>query len=96
MVYIWTQQSSRAPWTKAALEPASTANPSAGGTPAGDGKFADVVWRVSWSVSGNVLAVSSGAQPLLATSLHHEADFSPATCRRRKGDAVEGEPQGQV
>ncbi|KAL8283250.1 hypothetical protein RQP46_006028 [Phenoliferia psychrophenolica] len=65
MVYIWTQQSPRAPWTKAALEPASTANPSAGGTaPAngggGDGKFGDVVWRVSWSVSGNVLAVSSG------------------------------------
>ena len=60
MVFIWTQQSSRSPWTKAALEPASTANPSAGGTPGGDGKFGDVVWRVSWSISGNVLAVSSG------------------------------------
>ncbi|KAK4058023.1 GTPase-activating protein S13 [Microbotryomycetes sp. JL221] len=31
-----------------------------GATTAGDGKFGDAVWRVSWSVSGNVLAVSSG------------------------------------
>ncbi|KAM0755575.1 WD40 repeat-like protein [Meredithblackwellia eburnea MCA 4105] len=56
-VYIWTQSSPRAPWTRTALEPSSAP---ATGAPPGDGKFGDVVWRVSWSVSGNVLAVSSG------------------------------------
>ncbi|CAO1617867.1 unnamed protein product [Parajaminaea phylloscopi] len=53
-VLVWTQDGLNSPWTKTAL------NPSAGaptGTPA---KFADTVWRVSWSVSGNVLAVSCG------------------------------------
>lgn len=54
-VFIWTQDSPRAPWSKVALEPTPTAGV------ASDGKFGDVVWRVSWSVSGNVLAVSSGA-----------------------------------
>ncbi|KAJ2028565.1 GTPase-activating protein S13 [Coemansia sp. S3946] len=54
-VYIWTQdapsgksstgQSGPAEWTRNQLTP----------TP-----FPDVVWRVSWSMSGNVLAVSCG------------------------------------
>ncbi|KAI5477056.1 vesicle budding-related protein, protein transporter SEC13 [Pseudohyphozyma bogoriensis] len=58
-VYIWTQDSPRSQWSKVALEP-STTSPAGAGAPAGEGKFGDVVWRVSWSVSGNVLAVSSG------------------------------------
>lgn len=55
-VLIWTQDSPTASWTKTALNPASASTASA----AGPNKFPDTVWRVSWSVSGNVLAVSCG------------------------------------
>ncbi|KAI9026880.1 WD40-repeat-containing domain protein [Hyaloraphidium curvatum] len=44
-VLIWTQEAPGTPWTKKALK----ADP-----------FTDVVWRVSWSLMGNVLAVSCG------------------------------------
>ncbi|KAF9084363.1 GTPase-activating protein S13 [Mortierella sp. AD031] len=44
-VLIWTQDTPNSPWQKKALR---------------DEKFADVVWRVSWSLSGNILAVSCG------------------------------------
>lgn len=50
-VLIWTQDSPTEAWTKTALTP----TPASGGN-----KFPDTVWRVSWSVSGNVLAVSCG------------------------------------
>jgi protein transport protein SEC13 len=43
-VLIWTQEGS-GPWKKQLLK---------------SDKFPDVVWRVSWSLSGNVLAVSGG------------------------------------
>lgn len=43
-VIIWTQESN-GPWQKKLLK---------------SEKFPDVVWRVSWSLSGNVLAVSGG------------------------------------
>ena len=43
-VYIWTQDSPDQEFHYRALGP----------------NFPDVVWRVSWSVTGNVLAVSSG------------------------------------
>lgn len=43
-VLIWTQENPKSEWTHKTL---------------GD-KFPDVVWRVSWSLSGNVLAVSCG------------------------------------
>lgn len=60
-VYIWTQDSATAPWTNVALEPTPSAPATQGGAaPSGERKFGDAVWRVSWSVSGNVLAVSSG------------------------------------
>ncbi|SCZ90100.1 BZ3500_MvSof-1268-A1-R1_Chr1-3g01776 [Microbotryum saponariae] len=59
-VYIWTQDSPRATWNKVALEPTPSAPTQAGAGAGGEGKFGEVVWRVSWSVSGNVLAVSSG------------------------------------
>ncbi|WFD07606.1 GTPase-activating protein S13 [Malassezia vespertilionis] len=51
-VFIWSQDGQGAPWTKTALQPKSN--------PADPSKFPDTVWRVSWSVSGNVLAVSCG------------------------------------
>lgn len=41
---IWTQEGN-GPWKQKLLR---------------DEKFPDVVWRVSWSLSGNVLAVSGG------------------------------------
>ena len=43
-VIIWTQENN-GPWKQKLLR---------------DEKFPDVVWRVSWSLSGNVLAVSGG------------------------------------
>lgn len=50
-VIIWTQDSAAGPeWTHIALDP----------TGDGQGRFADTVWKVSWSVSGNVLAVCCG------------------------------------
>ena len=36
---------------------AGSASPTTGTAP---GKFPDVVWRVSWSLAGNILAVSCG------------------------------------
>ncbi|KAI9143263.1 WD40 repeat-like protein [Paraphysoderma sedebokerense] len=44
-VYIWTQDSPLSDWTKRKLK---------------EDKFPDVVWRASWSLSGNILAVSCG------------------------------------
>lgn len=55
-VLIWTQDSPTAAWTKTALTP----TPASGAAAASGNKFPDTVWRVSWSVSGNVLAVSCG------------------------------------
>lgn len=43
-VLIWTQDTPTSKWAKKSLGQ----------------KFPDVVWRVSWSLSGNVLAVSCG------------------------------------
>ncbi len=55
-VLIWTKDSPTASWVKTVLDPStSTTTPAA---PAG--KFPDVVWRVSWSLAGNLLAVSCG------------------------------------
>lgn len=44
-VIIWTQDKTGAPWKKQLLI---------------DEKFPDVVWRASWSLSGNILAISGG------------------------------------
>ncbi|GAA5980660.1 hypothetical protein JCM10908_001724 [Rhodotorula pacifica] len=67
-VLIWTQSDARSAWNRTALEPTQAAAAPAQGQQASQqqqqqnegGKFADAVWRVSWSVAGNVLAVSSG------------------------------------
>lgn len=55
-VLIWTKDTPTAPWVKTPLDP-SALDGAAGGAA---GKFPDVVWRVSWSLAGNVLAVSCG------------------------------------
>jgi protein transport protein SEC13 len=57
-VLIWTKETPTSPWVKTALDPSSASPPSS--TPAVAGKFPDVVWRVSWSLAGNILAVSCG------------------------------------
>jgi protein transport protein SEC13 len=57
-VLIWTKDTPSSPWVKTALDPASASPPTS--TPAAAGKFPDVVWRVSWSLAGNILAVSCG------------------------------------
>jgi len=58
-VLIWKKDSPTSPWTKTPLDPSSTiVSPT--GVPAPVGKFPDVVWRVAWSLAGNLLAVSCG------------------------------------
>ncbi|CAG8550764.1 9838_t:CDS:2, partial [Diversispora eburnea] len=44
-VFIWTQDTPNSTWNK---------------TPLRNERFLDVVWRVSWSLSGNILAVACG------------------------------------
>lgn len=51
-VIVWTQNGAGAPWAKNVLQPKTDKDDPA--------KFPDTVWRVSWSISGNVLAVSCG------------------------------------
>lgn len=58
-VLIWTKDTPTSPWVKTPLDP-SSASVSPGAGPAPTGKFPDVVWRVSWSLAGNLLAVSCG------------------------------------
>ncbi|KAF8736959.1 hypothetical protein AX14_013689 [Amanita brunnescens Koide BX004] len=58
-VLIWTKDTPTSSWVKTALDPSSTYT-STGGAPPPPGKFPDVVWRVSWSLAGNLLAVSCG------------------------------------
>jgi len=61
-VIIWTKDSPTSPWVKTPLDPSTSAvTTSTPGAPqAQPGKFPDVVWRVSWSLAGNILAVSCG------------------------------------
>ena len=60
-VLIWTKDTPGAPWARTALDPSASGSASpAGATGAAPGRFPDVVWRVSWSLAGNILAVSCG------------------------------------
>lgn len=54
---VWTKDMPTAPWVKTTLDPSPTVSQNTLSTP---GKFPDVVWRVSWSLTGNILAVSCG------------------------------------
>lgn len=51
-VLVWTKDSPTASWVKTQLDPS--------GEGKDGGRFPDVVWRVSWSLAGNLLAVSCG------------------------------------
>lgn len=59
-VLIWTKDTPTSPWVKTALDPSSTLTSPTSTAPLPAGKFPDVVWRVSWSLAGNLLAVSCG------------------------------------
>ncbi|KAF5375860.1 hypothetical protein D9615_008189 [Tricholomella constricta] len=59
-VLIWTKDTPTSQWVKTALDPSSTLNSPTSTAPLPAGKFPDVVWRVSWSLAGNLLAVSCG------------------------------------
>ncbi|KAI0660114.1 vesicle budding-like protein [Cubamyces menziesii] len=59
-VLIWTKDTPTSPWVKTALDPSASSVSPTGGASAPAGKFPDVVWRVSWSLAGNILAVSCG------------------------------------
>ena len=60
-VLIWTQDTPGGQWTKKPLK----------STP-----FPDVVWRVSWSTSGNILAVSSGDNKVSLWKENLDGQFS--------------------
>jgi len=59
-VLIWTKDTPTSPWVKTALDPSNTPSYPTSTAPPPTGKFPDVVWRVSWSLAGNLLAVSCG------------------------------------
>jgi len=59
-VIIWTKDNLAAPWVKTTLDPASASTSPTTAASTSSGKFPDVVWRVSWSLAGNILAVSCG------------------------------------
>jgi protein transport protein SEC13 len=59
-VLIWTKDTPTSPWAKTALDPSSAVTTPGSPSPPMSGKFPDVVWRVSWSIAGNILAVSCG------------------------------------
>lgn len=59
-VLIWTKDTPTSQWSKTALDPTGSIILPAGGAAGPSGKFPDVVWRVSWSLAGNLLAVSCG------------------------------------
>jgi protein transport protein SEC13 len=61
-VLIWTKDTPTSPWVKTPLDPSSATSSAASPAlaNAAANKFPDVVWRVSWSLAGNLLAVSCG------------------------------------
>lgn len=61
-VVIWTKDTPTSSWVKTTLDPSVSAvsAPANASAPAAKGKFPDVVWRVAWSLAGNILAVSCG------------------------------------
>lgn len=59
-VIVWTRDG-EGPWTRTVLTPSgSVAAPGTAAAIDEASKFKDTVWRVSFSLSGNVLAVSCG------------------------------------
>ncbi|KAJ6475206.1 WD40-repeat-containing domain protein [Mycena polygramma] len=55
-VCVWVRDAPGGQWVRSVLDPSAAG----GEASAAGGKFPDVVWRVSWSLAGNLLAVSCG------------------------------------
>lgn len=60
---IWTQDNEQGPWKKTLLK---------------EEKFPDVLWRASWSLSGNVLALSGGYNKVTLWKENLEGKWEPA------------------
>ncbi|SCU92094.1 LADA_0F14290g1_1 [Lachancea dasiensis] len=60
---IWTQENSQGPWKKQLLK---------------EEKFPDVLWRASWSLSGNILALSGGDNKVTLWKENLEGKWEPA------------------
>ncbi|KAJ3058057.1 GTPase-activating protein S13, partial [Podochytrium sp. JEL0797] len=60
-VQIWTQENPTAAWTRKSLKADA---------------FPDVVWRVSWSTAGNILAVSCGDNKVTMWKENLEGEFA--------------------
>ncbi|EGA57647.1 Sec13p [Saccharomyces cerevisiae FostersB] len=60
---IWTQDNEQGPWKKTLLK---------------EEKFPDVLWRASWSLSGNVLALSGGDNKVTLWKENLEGKWEPA------------------
>ncbi|CUS23064.1 LAQU0S08e01332g1_1 [Lachancea quebecensis] len=60
---IWTQENSQGPWKKTLLK---------------EDKFPDVLWRASWSLSGNILALSGGDNKVTLWKENLEGKWEPA------------------
>ena len=60
---IWTQENNQGPWKKTLLR---------------DEKFPDVLWRASWSLSGNILALSGGDNKVTLWKENLEGKWEPA------------------
>ena len=60
-VVIHTKDAPMSPWVRVTLDPSTAGSVSpTPDTAENKNKFPDVVWRVSWSLAGNILAVSCG------------------------------------
>lgn len=60
---IWTQDENKGPWKKTLLQ---------------QDKFPDVLWRASWSLSGNILALSGGDNKVTLWKENLEGNWEPA------------------
>ena len=60
---IWTQNDPKDPWKKTLLK---------------EEKFPDVLWRASWSLSGNILALSGGDNKVTLWKENLEGNWEPA------------------
>ncbi|TPX51637.1 hypothetical protein SeMB42_g00087 [Synchytrium endobioticum] len=61
LVFVWTQDHAAANWTRKLVK---------------NEPFPDVVWRVSWSMAGNILAISSGDNKVSLWKENLKGDYS--------------------
>jgi len=72
VVLIWTQEDPSAPWHKRQLTQ----------------KFSEPVWRVSWSVTGNILAVSGGDNKVTLWKEGSDGEWACISTLDEHGNAI--------